>query len=351
MKVSNLLSNDSLLELVTLQAADFKIDQVSLPLEPVDQSLCFVKDHKILAKLESKLQATIKPIVVLPKKTWNQFDPTLQGQWQERVLGVIVTDNPALSIARASKLFYQHQMKDHQFLVDGRQLGETTIHPTAEISQGAFIGSHVQIGQNVIIHSGVRLMGHTQIDDGCVLYPNVVVYPYTKIGANTRIHANSVIGSDGFGYVFDGKAHVKIWHMGGVILGEDVEVGSNTSIDQGTFTPTIIGPGCRLDNLVQIGHNCRLGRGVVICGHVAIGGSSILGDFVVFGGKSGMGDHMELGAGCQVAGGALVNMDWPAKTVLGGHPARPLKEWMRGLALVRKLSLRKGEEQNDDAKN
>jgi UDP-3-O-[3-hydroxymyristoyl] glucosamine N-acyltransferase len=344
MKISNLLTNDALLELVSPSHADLIIGQVSLPTDPVDGTLCFLKDQKLLAKFEAKLSSAIKPVVVLPKKLWSSLDESAQKLWFEKTQAIMTSENPALSIAHASKLFYHAKMENFQDLVDGRQLGETSIHPSVEISQGAFISSHVEIAQNVVIHSGVRIMNNVKIDEGSVLYPNVVVYPFTRIGKNCRLHANAVIGSDGFGYVFDGKDHVKIWHMGGVDLGDDVEVGSNTSIDQGTFTPTRIGPGCRLDNMVQIGHNCRLGRGVVICGHVAIGGSSTLGDYVVFGGKSGMGDHMELGPGCQVAGGALVNMDWPAKTVLGGHPARPLKEWMRGLAMVRKLSLRKGED-------
>jgi UDP-3-O-[3-hydroxymyristoyl] glucosamine N-acyltransferase len=344
MKISHLLANDSLLEQVSDHIDDLSVDHISVPTDPKDNSICFVKDHKIMAKLEQNIATSMKLILVFPKKNWMNLDASLQRQWLEKTQAVLISDNPSLSIAHASKLFFEQKMNDMQFLVDGRQMGETNIHPSAEISQGAFIASHVQIAQNVVIHSGVRLMNHVTIEEGSVLYPNVVVYPFTKIGKNCRLHANAVIGSDGFGFVFDGKEHVKIWHFGGVEIGDDVEIGSNTSIDQGTFTPTIIGSGCRLDNLVQIGHNCRLGQGVVICGHVAIGGSSVLGDYVVFGGKSGMGDHMELGAGCQVAGGALVNMDWPAKTVLGGHPARPLKEWMRGLAMVRKLSLRKGED-------
>ena len=182
-------------------------------------------------------------------------------------------------------------------------------------------------------------MSGSVIGEGTTLYPNVTIYPKVEIGVQTRIHSGTVLGADGFGYEYDGGVHHKIWHCGGVKIGNHVEIGANSCVDGGAFYPTQVGDGCIIDNHVQIGHNAEIGRLVVVCGHTAISGSARIGDGVVFGGKSGIGPNMELGPGCQVAGGALVNCDWPAGVKLGGHPARELGQWMKGLAYIRKMSL------------
>jgi UDP-3-O-[3-hydroxymyristoyl] glucosamine N-acyltransferase len=245
------------------------------------------------------------------------------------------------SLTKFSKFFYLRETASDNELVDGRIMGNCSIHPTAEISQNVFIGSNVQIHAGVKIQAGSIVSSYSEIGENSIIYPNVTLYRKVKLGANCRIHSGAVLGADGFGYHFYEGQHHKIWHYGGVEIGSDVEIGANSCVDCGTFVPTKIGRGSKIDNHVQIGHNVELDVGVIICGHVAIGGSSKIGAFTVFGGKSGMGDNMTLGKACQVAGGALVNTDWPDQTVLGGHPARPLKEWMRGLAYLRKHSLPK----------
>src|SRR5690606_2968050 len=168
------------------------------------------------------------------------------------------------------------------------------------------------------------------------------LYPFTRIGKNCRIHSGTVIGSDGYGYTFHQGQHLKIWHMGGVIIHDDVEIGSNTSIDMGTFSPTIIGSGTRIDNLCQIAHNVKIGRGCIICGQGAIAGSAVLEDYVVLAGRAAVGPDAHLGMGTQLAGGAMVNegVTWPAGSKLGGHPAKDIKEWMRGIAYLRNMSLK-----------
>jgi UDP-3-O-[3-hydroxymyristoyl] glucosamine N-acyltransferase len=248
-------------------------------------------------------------------------------------LTICSTSNIDMAVSLLSKPFYLKKMKKAQF--------ESNISSSAIISVGAFVGKNTRIGDNTILHPGAVVMDNCSVGNNCELFPNTTLYPFVELENDIRIHSGTVIGADGFGYNFDGGVHHKVWHMGGVKISSNVEIGANSQIDGGTFSPTYIGEGSKLDNNVQIGHNCKLGLGIMICGHVAIGGSSRIGDFTVFGGKSGMGDNMELGPGCQVAGGSLVNCDWPAKTVLGGHPARPLKEWMRGIAFVRKESLKK----------
>src|SRR5690606_38336150 len=116
-----------------------------------------------------------------------------------------------------------------------------------------------------------------------------------------------VIGSDGYGYTYHQGQHVKIWHMGGFIIHDDVEIGSNSSVDMGTFSPTIIGSGTRIDNLVQIAHNCKIGRGCILCGQSGLAGSVVLEDYVVLGGRATVGPDSSIGMGSQIAGGAKVN--------------------------------------------
>ncbi len=295
---------------------------------PSQNGLLFIKNKKYLNRvLESKLP--VLGIILSEKleseaKDLEKFNP----------LFVATATNIDLAVSFLSKPFYE--LKYSSIL----QV-EAKIAASAKVHEGAFVGKDVSIGENTVLHPGAVVMDNCVIGSNCVLYPNTSIYPFVEMGDDVRIHSGSVIGADGFGYNHDAGVHHKVWHMGGVKIGNSVEVGANSQIDGGTFSPTVIGDGTKLDNNVQIGHNCRLGRGVMICGHVAIGGSSYLDDYTVFGGKSGMGDNMKLGKGCQVAGGALVNTDWPDGTVLGGHPARPLKEWMRGIAFVRKESLKK----------
>jgi UDP-3-O-[3-hydroxymyristoyl] glucosamine N-acyltransferase len=341
LEFSILLKADESLKLQAEVGAELRVTGIATPDRPETGKLCFVKDAKLLTRLEKNL-GDARPVLVIHQKLWDNFSAEEKTEWlSTKALSVLTSPDVPVSMALLSKVFRDQLYESFNDVVDGRQLGTAEIHPTAIIAQHAFIASNVVIEKNVIIHSGVRILSGCRIAEGTELFPNCTIYHQVSIGRNCRIHSGSVIGADGFGYQFNGKAHLKIWHMGGVVIGDDVEVGACSAIDQGTFTPTLIGDNCKIDNHVQIGHNCKLGRGVILCGHVALGGSTELGDYTVFGGKSGIGDGRVLGAGCQVAGGALVNADWPAGTVLGGHPARPLKEWMKGVAYVRKLSLEK----------
>jgi len=250
------------------------------------------------------------------------------------------------SIPKALCLFSEHyylkKVESCNDEVDGRQMGTVDIHPSVLISQNVFIGKDVVIGKGSRIHPHVTLMSGSRVGKDCEIFPGTVFHPGVTIGDRVRIAANCTLASDGFGYHYENGVHHKIYHLGGVVVGDDVEFGPGCTIDQGTFSPTLIGDGSKLDNQVHVAHNVHLGKGVILCGQVGVAGSAKVGDFCVFGGKAGLGPDCELGAGCEVAGNAMVVGDWPAKTKLGGHPARPLREWMKGIAYVRKLSLAKG---------
>lgn len=257
---------------------------------------------------------------------------------------ISLTKNFSVSLSKISKKFYDIKVANLNSQVDGRKLSTAAIHPSARIAENVFIGENVIIGEDVVIMPGVTILANSSIGNGTIIYPNTTIYSNTKIGQYCRIHAACVIGSDGFGYNFFEGIHLKVWHFGGVVVQDHVEMGANCTIDQGTFSPTIIGEGSKFDNQVHIAHNVKIGRGVILCGQVGIAGSSQVGDYCVFGGKSGLSDGVTLGAKSQVAGACMVTTNWGESSVLGGHPGRPLNEWMRGIAFVRKNTVRKGEE-------
>lgn len=306
-------------------------------------SVVFVKNAKFLEKFRPNIDkaVSLKIGAIVDEKFFNMVNAELKAE-MDKLPWIITSTNVALSLTTLSKPFYDRKMKGVNTQVDGRQMGTVEIDPSAYIAQNVFIGEHVKIGAGVEIMPGTVILPHSEIGDNTKIYPNVSIYPFTRIGKNCRIHAGTVIGSDGFGYTFNQGQHMKIWHMGGVIIHDDVEMGSNCSIDAGTFSPTIIGSGTRLDNLVQIAHNVKLGRGCIVCGQGGVAGSAVLEDYVILGGRAAIGPDSHLGMGTQVAGGAKVNEGaiWPAGSKLGGHPAKDLKEWMKGVAWVRTMSLK-----------
>jgi UDP-3-O-[3-hydroxymyristoyl] glucosamine N-acyltransferase len=306
-------------------------------------SVIFVKNSKFMQKLALKLEdaASKKVGVIVDEAFFSQASSEVRDQL-EKLPWISLSPNVALSLTLLSKPFYDRKMKGLNTQVDGRQMGTVDIDPSAHIAQNVFIGEFVKIGKGVEILPGCVILPHSEIGDHTKLFANVTIYPFTKIGKKCRLHSGVVIGSDGFGYTFHQGQHQKIWHMGGVDIHDDVEIGSNSSVDMGTFSPTIIGAGTRIDNLVQIAHNVKMGRGCVVCGQSGIAGSATLEDYVVLGGRAAIGPDCHLGIGTQIAGGAKVTEGgiWPAGTKLAGHPARDLKEWLRGVAYLRNVSLK-----------
>ena len=252
-----------------------------------------------------------------------------------------------LAMSFLSKPFYDEKIGNPNDMVDGRQMGTASIHPSVWIAQGAFLGENVTIAENAKIHSGVTLMSGVTIGEGTEIFPGTTIYRNVKIGNNVRIHANCVIGADGFGYNFSKGVHHKVWHMGSVIIEDDVEIGAATCIDSGTFSPTKIGRGSKIDNQVQIGHNCKLGTGVILCGQAGLGGSTTIGDYTVFGGDAKAANGLKIGKGVQIAGGAGVINNVEDGEVLGGFPARNIKEWMKGVAYIRKHSLSSSKDKSE----
>ena len=186
---------------------------------------------------------------------------------------------------------------------------------------GAFVGEGAEIGED------------------CLLHPNAVVLAGCRVGARCILQAGAVVGSDGFGYVWDGSAHRKVPQVGIVRLGDDVEIGANAAIDRATLGETVIGDGTKIDNLVQVGHNVVVGEHSVLCGQAGIGGSSRIGRGVTLAGQVGVSDHATIGDGAVLTGQAGIARQGrvPAGAVLSGMPALPHREFLRRAALLGRL--------------
>jgi UDP-3-O-[3-hydroxymyristoyl] glucosamine N-acyltransferase len=202
------------------------------------------------------------------------------------------------------------------------------------------LGAGVRIGRNARVGAGTVLGDGVQLGHDVVLYPRVVCYPGVVIGDRVIVHAGAVLGSDGFGYVPGeaGGAHRKIPHVGRVVIGDDVEIGANTTVDRGSVDDTVIGPGTKIDNLVQIGHNVHLGARCLVTAQVGIGGSTHLEDDVIVGGQAGIQAHLTLGRGARIGGQSGVIRDVPPGGTVMGYPARDRVEYLRAQAALFRLS-------------
>ena len=223
------------------------------------------------------------------------------------------------------------------------------IDSTARIGEGARIGDAVSIGPYAVVSSNVRIGdgcsigAHTVIGDDCelgegtLLHPHVTLYSSVRMGARCVIHSGARIGADGFGYTLVAGQHRKVPQVGGVVIGNDVEIGANTCIDRGSVGPTEIGNGVKIDNLVHVAHNVRIGDLSVIVAQVGISGSTTIGRGVTLAGQAGLQGHIHIGDGAKIGGQAGVFSDVPAGATYSGYPARPHKESMRAQAALFKL--------------
>jgi UDP-3-O-[3-hydroxymyristoyl] glucosamine N-acyltransferase len=251
----------------------------------------------------------------------------------------ILTSHPKLALIKAA-----------QMLLQARRIA-AGVHPTAVIAEGASLARDVSVGAHTVVDEGANLAQRTQVGAGvfigrgvevgadCVIHPRVTLYPNVRIGDRVIIHSGTVIGADGFGYVFAEGRHQKFPQLGRVLIEEDVEIGANTTIDRGSLGDTIIGQGSKIDNLVQIAHNVRVGRHCVIAAQVGIAGSVHIGDYVMFGGQAGIGDRARIEDQAVVGGqaGVLPGKRVPRGSALWGTPARPMTEYKATYAQIANL--------------
>ena len=209
--------------------------------------------------------------------------------------------------------------------------GDVDVHPFAHI------GDEVTIGSGSTIHSGASVMAGSKIGDNVTIFPNAVLYENTEVGSRGIIHANAVLGTHGFGYEFVDDHHELASQYGNVVLGADVEIGAGTTIDRGTYGPTTIGDGTKIDDQVMIGHNCQIGRHNMLCSQVGIAGSTTTGDYVVMAGQVGVRDHVHIGTRAVLGAMAGITNDVAEGSRVIGAPATPERDQKLKQAAFSKL--------------
>ena len=225
------------------------------------------------------------------------------------------------------------------------------IHPTAaiddsvsmgagcKIGAGCFVGKNVKLGDGVILYPNVSVFNDSEIGAATVVWSGTVIRERSIIGQGCIFHNNVSIGADGFGYrpAEDGRGLVKIPQIGNVVIGNGVEIGANSCVDRGKFSSTIIGDGCKIDNLVQIAHNCIMGRSCIMAGSSGLAGSVTLGDGVIIGGSASIKDHVTIHSGATIGAGSGVVGDVPAGKTYLGYPAAEARETLKQWVALRQL--------------
>ena len=220
---------------------------------------------------------------------------------------------------------------------------QANVSDSADIADGACIHSGavvmdgVKIGAGTIIFPNVTVMENCTIGANCTLFPNCVLYENTEVGDRVVLHAGVVLGSWGFGYQSSKNGHKISAQLGNVVLGNDVELGANTTIDRGTFDSTTVGEGTKMDDQVMVGHNCQVGKHNLLCSQVGIAGSCVTGDFVVMGGQVGMRDHLSIGDNVSIGAKSGLMHDVEANHHVQGIPGRPARQAMQIMAITGKL--------------
>jgi UDP-3-O-[3-hydroxymyristoyl] glucosamine N-acyltransferase len=269
-------------------------------------------------KYKTEVPATRASIVLLP--------PDFSGEPAANQLFLLV-ENPSVALARIcarieAALWPKPAPGVHPSAVvapDAKISASATIGPLCVIESGAIVGERTHVQAQVFVGRDAR------IGDDCWLMPGVIIATECVLGARVRLQPGVVIGSDGFGYEFVKGRHEKVPQVGHVVIGDDVEIGANTTLDRARFSRTSVGEGTKIDNLVQIAHNCVIGRHCLICSQAGISGSTKLEDYVVLGGQAGLGGHITIGKGAKAGGQAGITSDVAPGAFVNGTPAIPFQ--------------------------
>ncbi|QER41993.1 UDP-3-O-(3-hydroxymyristoyl)glucosamine N-acyltransferase [Thermodesulfobacterium sp. TA1] len=298
----------------------------ALPLAQEDEMVFIDSLKRVSQAKESKAKAVLCPL---------GFASYLEGK------AVIEVKDVRLAFAKITYLFKKEPpvkwgISDKAFIEEGVEIEEpVAIYPNVYIQSGA------KIRKGAVLYPGVFVGAFCEIGENTVVYPNAVIYPYSKIGKNCIIHAGVVIGADGFGFaqepLEEGYRNVKIYHFGGVLIEDEVEIGANSTVDRAVFGATVIGEGTKIDNSVQVGHNVRVGKQNILVSHTAIGGSAVLEDFVMIAGQVGIAPSAKIGKGAKVAAKSGVVGEVPANAEVAGIPAIKANVWRRAVVIFEKL--------------
>lgn len=323
------------------KAKDVAITKIAPPLLADENTLALALGEDEIANLSStKAQAALVPLGV-----------NIDG------FTTIEVERPRLAMMQLITMFYE---APH---VNSGVHPTATVHPTAKIGENVSLGPNVVIAENAVVGDNTKILANGYVGNNAVIGKNCFFHPGVNIGDRVQVgdecilHHGVSLGADGFSFVTENPNNIeqarqdgeikegnanqvifKIPSIGSVIIGKNVEIGANTTIDRGTIENTIIGDNTKIDNLVMIGHNCRIGKGCMIVSQVGIAGSSVIGDRVVIAGQVGIADHINIGNDCILAAQAGVSKSFPEKSIVIGSPAVPRKEFIKQLKLMKDAS-------------
>jgi len=287
---------------------DVEISGIHTLSEADSSQLSFFNDKKYLKDLPNT-----KAGAVLIEEQYVKFLP--------KDVIALITDEPYLKLALASKLFAYKISTES---------GEITHGENCDIDPKASFGKGVVLGDNVTIMAGAYIGDNVEIGSSTLIYPNVTIYHHSKIGQNCILHAGVVIGADGYGFAHTKLGeHIKIYQNGNVILGDNVEIGANSTIDRAVFGTTYIRKGTKIDNLVQIGHNCDIGEHSLMAGQAGVAGSTKTGRNLILGGQGAISGHLELGDFVTIAAKSGVTKPLKGGKTYAGFPAIEHRDWLR----------------------
>lgn len=250
----------------------------------------------------------------------------------------LISSSPYVSFAAASALFAPALSRDGGRHPSAVVADSAEVHASATVAAQAVIEEGVRIGADCHIGAGCYIGADSSLDEGCRLYPNVTLYHGVHLGKRVIIHSGTVLGSDGFGYAMEKGASIKIHQLGGVRIGDDVEIGAGSTVDRGAIEDTLIEEGVKIDNQVQIAHNCRVGAHSIICGNAGLAGSASIGRHCVLAGGVGISGHITLTDRVQITAMSLINKSISEPgTYSSGTTQLPTNEWKRNAVRFKQL--------------
>lgn len=308
-------------------ASEKDLDQVISDVKNIEDAsegdLTFVDNKRYISKINDT-----KASVCIVNEKFN-----ISGIDNDNLV-ILSVDNAYLRYAEiVDLLFTQKTSHSKLFISETAKIGDQTmISPGAVIEDNVIIGDNCYIGPNAVISQGVIIGNNTKIMAGSYI-------SFATIGNDCIVHPGAKVGSDGFGFASHNGIHKKIIHTGIVKIGNDVEIGSNSTIDRGSVKNTIIADSVMIDNLVQIGHNVEIGNGSVIVSQVGIAGSTKIGKYVVIGGQAGINGHIEIADQTQIAArSGVVKTVTDKGAIIGGYPAIPIREWHKQSIILKNLA-------------